>query len=86
MHVVCAYLIAGGLLKLWDKEWLRIIGTTALLVVTVVYHGIYNILVSQTDAAALTGYLFPLVTAAAGILISKRFPAENKADQRTVKS
>lgn len=76
MHVVCAYIIAGGLREFWDKEWLRMVGIAALLVVASVFHGVYNILVSQTGAVALIGYFIPLVTTAAGLFLRSWLPAK----------
>jgi len=73
MHVVCAYMIAAGLLKLWDKQWLRMAGMIALLACAITYHGIYNILVSQAGAAALIGYAIPLVSIGIGLVLRKRF-------------
>jgi RsiW-degrading membrane proteinase PrsW (M82 family) len=62
MHVVCSFLLAIGLLYLWNRVWLRVAGTIGLLVVAMTFHGIFNILVSQTGPAAVTGYLIPLLT------------------------
>ncbi len=64
MHVVCGAFLAIGLQILWDRMWLRIPGTLGLLALGSTYHGIYNILVSQSGAAALTGYAIPIATAA----------------------
>ncbi len=64
MHVVCGFMIAVGLLYLWDRTWLRIAGTIGLLAVAMTYHAIYNILVSQTGAVAAIGYVIPLLTVA----------------------
>jgi RsiW-degrading membrane proteinase PrsW (M82 family) len=61
-HVVCALFVAVGLYRLWDKEWLRAAGLLALLAVSVTFHGIFNILVSQDSAVAIIGYIIPLVT------------------------
>ena len=63
MHVVCGALAGGGLLLLWDRPWLRRAGTAGLLAVAAAYHGIYNILVSQSGTAAVIGCLIPLATA-----------------------
>lgn len=62
MHVVCGLLVAIGLLYLWNRIWLRVAGTIGLITVAIVYHGIYNILVSQSGLAALIGYTIPLMT------------------------
>lgn len=63
MHVVCGALVSIGLFHLWDRLWLRAAGTVGLLSLAITYHGIYNILVSQTGIAAWIGYLIPLLTA-----------------------
>ncbi len=62
MHVICGAVVAFGIVFLWDRLWIRSVGTIGLLSGAMVYHGIYNILVSQTGAAALIGYFIPLGT------------------------
>ena len=57
MHVVCGALVSLGLFYLWDLAWLRAAGTVGLLGLAITYHGVYNILVSQTGIAAGIGYL-----------------------------
>ena len=71
MHVVCAFIMAAGILRLWDRVWLRAAGTIALLAVAITYHGVYNILVSQTGALALIGYLIPLFTTVVTLIFRK---------------
>ena len=71
MHVVCGFLIAIGFLYLWDRAWLQLAGTVGLISIAITYHGIYNILVSQTGAAAMIGYLIPLLTVAAVLLLRR---------------
>lgn len=71
MHVVCAFIMAAGILRLWDRVWLRAAGTVALLAVAITYHGVYNILVSQTGALALIGYLIPLFTTVLTLIFRK---------------
>ena len=63
MHIVCGSITAFGITSLWYRKWLRLAGSFALLSAAAVYHGAYNILVSQTGAAAYIGYGIPLVTA-----------------------
>ena len=64
MHIVCGLLMSLGLLSLWEVSWLKFAGTVALLGLVVVYHAIYNLLVSQTGAVAIIGFLLPLLTVA----------------------
>lgn len=73
MHVVCGFLIAAGLLYLWDRTWIRVAGTVGLLCVTITYHGVYNILVSQTGIAALIGYLIPMMTVVLALAFGRDF-------------
>ncbi|MBQ1317782.1 MAG: PrsW family intramembrane metalloprotease [Lachnospiraceae bacterium] len=72
MHVACGAILAGGMILLWDRIWLRLAGAVGLLSVAITYHGIYNILVSQQGAAAIVGYLFPVVSVAAGVILIRR--------------
>ena len=65
MHIVCGLLMGMGLLALWDVAWLKTAGTLALVGLVVIYHAIFNLLVSQTGAAAIVGFLLPLITVAA---------------------
>ena len=65
MHIVCGMLMGLGLLALWDVAWLKAAGTVAMLGFVIAYHAIYNLLVSQQGAAAVIGYLLPLLTVAA---------------------
>ena len=62
MHVVCGFLVALGILYLWDRVWLQLAGTVGLLAIAMTYHGIYNILVSQTGIPAAIGYMVPMLT------------------------
>ncbi|MBR2547002.1 MAG: PrsW family intramembrane metalloprotease [Eubacterium sp.] len=72
MHVVTGFLVALGLIYLWDRIWLRAAGTIGLLSVAMTFHGIYNILVSQTGPAAYAGYIIPMITFIAGLIFSRR--------------
>ena len=56
-----------------------------LMALAISYHGIYNLLVSQTGAAAVIGCLIPGVTAAAGWLIGRRL-GRNEILQREASS
>ena len=72
MHVVCGGIIAIGLFRIWNRAWLRAVGTVALAALAISYHGIYNILVFQSGAVAVTGCLIPLFTALLGLIFSKK--------------
>lgn len=72
MHVVCALFIIVAIYKLWDTDWLRATGFLALIAVTITYHGIYNILVSQKGIVAAVGYAVPVITAAIVLAVFKK--------------
>ena len=63
MHIVCGSIAGLGIMHLWKRKWIRAAGTLALLSAASVFHGTYNILVSQTGAIVYIGYTIPLVTA-----------------------
>ena len=72
MHVVCAGFIAVGLFRLWNRDWLRTTGTIALLALSMTYHGVYNILVSQQGKVAMIGYFIPVITVALYLLFGRK--------------
>ena len=72
MHVVCALFIIVGIYKLWDTDWLRAAGMLALLAITITFHGVYNILVSQPGIVAAVGYAVPVITAAIVLVVFKK--------------
>ena len=67
MHVINGALIGIGLMLLWDRLYIRIAGMFGLLSLAVIFHAVYNLLVSQAGLAAWIGYVIPL-TATAGYL------------------
>lgn len=73
MHVVCGFIIAIGLLFLWNRVWLRVAGTIGLLVVAMAFHSLYNLLVSQTGLPAQIGYLFPMLTVVFMLIFGRNF-------------
>ncbi len=62
MHVLCGTLIAIGLLQVWDSLYLRMLGVTGLLCIAIIYHAIYNLLVTSGGAVSVIGYLIPLLS------------------------
>ncbi len=59
MHVVCGMAVAAGLFYLWNRLWLRAVGTFALLCFVITCHAIFNILVDQTGPAFWIGSAVP---------------------------
>ena len=61
IHVVCGMVLAVGLFFLWDINWLRIVGTFALLCFAITCHAIFNILVNQSGIIFWIGSSLPLI-------------------------
>lgn len=78
MHVVCGVMTAAGLSYLWGRTYLRVAGTLGLLGLAATYHAIYNLLVSQVGAAAIIGYLLPVLTAVLTAALGGRFRRTRK--------
>lgn len=78
MHVVCGVLVAIGTVYLWDEFWLRFAGTAGLITLSITFHAVYNILVSQEGFISYIGYLIPMLTALLIFLIRKRLLRRQK--------
>ena len=61
MHVVCGAITAVSLLYLWDRLWLRAVGTLGLLSLSMTFHAIFNIVVNQPGAVPVIGSLVPML-------------------------
>lgn len=72
MHVITGVVIAIGLNFLWDRPFIKVVGTLVLLCTASVYHALYNILVSQTGTAAVIGYCIPVVTAVVALILKNK--------------
>jgi len=71
MHVVTGMVVMLGMKAVWEKLWLRLAGTLGLLTIAIVYHASFNILVSRTGVPAYIGYMFPIVTVIAVLIVKK---------------
>lgn len=80
MHIVCGMIVAWGIFHLWKRQYLRAAGTVGLIAAAIMYHGIYNVLVSQRGTAAAAGYIIPLITLVAVFWFSKMLRSETEED------
>ena len=63
MHVVCGSVYGSALRPVWASRPLRAACLFGLLCVAVIYHAIYNLLVSAGGAPQLAAYAIPVLTA-----------------------
>ena len=75
MHVVCGNVYGGVLRPVWDSRPLRAACLFALLCVAVIYHAIYNLLVSAGGTPQLIAYFVPLPTALCFRLLARKAEA-----------
>ena len=66
MHVVCGSAYSEGLRFVWHDRLLRSVCIPGILCVTIIYHAIYNLLVSAGGSVQVIGYCIPLITLAVG--------------------
>ena len=60
MHVISSIIMTFGMIYIWDRLWMRLIGTVGLLSLAGTFHAVYNILVAQPGHVARIGYLLPV--------------------------
>ena len=61
LHILCGILIGFGLSQVFRRRWLAFTGTMGLLGASIVFHAIYNLLISGDGGWRIAGYLFPSV-------------------------
>ena len=59
LHILCGILIGHGLSHAFRRRWLAFTGTVGLLGACIVFHAIYNLLISGNQGCRTAGYLFP---------------------------
>ena len=62
---------AGGIAYVFRKKWIMVTGTIGALGACVVFHGIYNILITAKGRWNLIGYLFPIFLIFALLVVKK---------------
>ena len=75
MHVVCGNVYGGVLRPVWDSRPLRAACLFALLCVAIIYHAIYNLLVSAGGTSQFIAYFVPLPTALCFRLLARKAEA-----------
>lgn len=61
LHILCGIALGGGIAYVFRRKWVAITGTIGALGACIVFHGIYNILISASGAWRMAGYLFPVL-------------------------
>ena len=72
MHVLCGTAIAIGLFSMWDRAWIRIMGTFAVLCFAITFHAIFNIMVSTSGISLWIASTVPMLLIILVFAISQR--------------
>ena len=72
MHVVCGGVYGSALRPVWTSRPLRAACLFGLLCVAIIYHAIYNLLVTAGGAVQLIAYFVPMATAVAAAVRRRR--------------
>ena len=83
MHIVCGAIVGYGLTYVWQRGWLKAAGTCGLLGVAVIFHGIYNLLITCGEHVQYIAYALPLlavILAKIGKQLLATFPNRSKIE------
>ena len=61
LHILCGILIGFGLSYVFRRRWLAFTGTVGILGACIIFHAVYNLLISGGGGWRIAGYLFPSV-------------------------
>ena len=78
MHIVCGSVYGRVLRPVWDSRPLRAACLFGLLCVAIIYHAIYNLLVSVGGTAQLLAYAIPLLTVLCFRLLGQQTAAQKQ--------
>ena len=74
LHILCGILIGFGLSHVLRRRWLAFTGTMGLLGACIVFHAIYNLLITGEGIWQMAGYLFPSVLIALLFAVKRLLP------------
>lgn len=78
MHIVSIYAVSMGLVLVRRFSAFSFAGIAGALTLSMIFHGLYNLLVSGSGITTVIGYAMPLVTAAVLYLLYRRI--QNKEE------
>lgn len=73
MHIVCALMLSLALVLLKKFKALSFSGIVGALSLSMIFHALYNLLVSESGVSSYIGYAMPLLSAAVLFIPYRRF-------------
>lgn len=61
LHILCGIALGYSIAHVFRRSWIMLTGTIGSLGACVVFHGIYNLLITADGKWKLVGYLFPSI-------------------------
>ena len=61
IHILCGIAVGYGIAYVFRQRWLAVTGTIGILGACIVFHAIYNLLVTAEGVWQTIGYMFPSV-------------------------
>lgn len=74
LHILCGIAMGFGIAYVFKRHWLAAAGTMGILCASIVFHAIYNLLVSAAGAWQTIGYIFPSVLILCIFICQKLLP------------
>lgn len=61
LHILCGIAVGYGIAHVFRRSWIALTGTVGIVGACIVFHGVYNLLISGDGAWKTAGYIFPSV-------------------------
>lgn len=61
LHILCGIAVGYGVAHVFRRSWIALTGTVGIVGACIVFHGVYNLLISGDGAWKIAGYIFPSV-------------------------
>lgn len=77
MHIVSMLMLAMGMAVIRHIRAFSVSGIIGALALSMMFHALYNLLVSEPGISSYIGYVIPLVTAVLLYIPYRKFPSKN---------
>ena len=74
IHILCGIAVGYGIAYVFRQRWLAVTGTVGILGACIVFHALYNLLVTADGIWQAIGYLFPSALIAGIFMLKSLLP------------
>ena len=61
LHILCGIVFGGGIAYVFGHDWLMLTGSVGILGMSIVFHALYNLMITSDGVFRQIGYVFPSV-------------------------